>query len=53
MYHLIPSRNTSDQGILQSDWMRATTGHTQQNIVALDATTIHKIIETNSSFHVK
>ena len=53
MYRLIPSRNISDQGILQSDWMSATTGHTQQNIVALDATTIHKIIETNSSFHVK
>ena len=26
-YHFIPSRDTDDQRILQSDWIRGPTGH--------------------------
>ena len=33
---LIPSRNIEDQRVLQSDWTRDTTGHTQLKVVISD-----------------
>ena len=37
-YQLTLSRDNDNQRILQSDWMRGTTGHTQTNLVVSDAT---------------
>ena len=37
-YQLIPSGDIDDQVLLQSDWTRGTTGHTQPKIVVSDAT---------------
>ena len=36
--HSIPSRDIDDQRILQSDWPRDTTGHTQSRVVNSDTT---------------
>ena len=35
---MIPSRAIDDQRILQYNWMRAKTGHTQPKVVVLDDT---------------
>ena len=37
-YQLIPSRKTDDQRILQPDWMRCLTVHTQPKVVVSLAT---------------
>ena len=37
-YWLIPPKYIDDQTILQSDWLRGTTGHTQPEVVILNDT---------------
>ena len=37
-YQLISSRDTDDQRILQSDWIRGTNGHIQTKVKVTDPT---------------
>ena len=36
-YRLIPSKDTDDQRLLQSDWARGATGYSQPNAIVSDA----------------
>ena len=36
-YQLIPSRDIDDQRLMQSNWTKSTTGHTQPKVLLLDA----------------